>query len=83
LAFPTLPTLRKFGKGSGEDEDTKDLSEETGGFKDGRKYLHTRCLSLDPDSYLYAKRKLKKAVLEHYRFVTSFFYFCDEYFWLT
>jgi len=24
-------------------------------------------LSSDPDNYLYAKRKLKKAVLEHYR----------------
>lgn len=32
-----------------------------------------RSLSIpsDPDDYLYAKKKLKKAVLEHYRYVYS------------
>jgi hypothetical protein len=38
---------------------------ETGSIReDGR---HGSARHTDPDNYLYAKKKLKKAVLEHYR----------------
>ncbi len=30
-------------------------------------------LDADPDGYFYAKRKLKVAVLEHYRWVSDFY----------
>jgi len=50
-------------------EQDDDSGEEADSVRDvKKKYLAP--LSADPDSYLSAKRKLKKAVLEHYRFVT-------------
>lgn len=50
----------------------KDADDATGQSSDEDKMTdetpdHTIPLSADPDSYLYAKRKLKKAVIEHYR----------------
>lgn len=70
-ALQTLSTLRKFGKRSKDLEQEDDSGEEVDSFKDGKK-KQPMPLSADPDSYLSAKRKLKKAVLEHYRFVTAF-----------
>jgi len=77
FALLNLPTLRKVGKRAkdlDEEEDVNESSEEAGGFKDSKKSLSAKALSADPERYLNAKRKLKKAVLEHYRFVTPFFY---------
>jgi hypothetical protein len=42
---------------------------ETSGAHDPER--HGRPQSSDPDTYLHAKKKLKKAVLEHYRYVSS------------
>jgi len=52
-------------------EQDDDSGEDADSVKDAKK-KHLAPLSADPDSYLSAKRKLKKAVLEHYRFVTLF-----------
>jgi len=49
-------------KEGGEASFSPPLSDDDG--------TRTPPLSADPDSYLYAKRKLKKAVIEHYRYVT-------------
>ncbi|KAF8966562.1 SPX domain-containing protein [Flammula alnicola] len=49
-----------------EEEGGQDLSTDESG-QEERTQPHNIPLSADPDSYLYAKRKLKKAVLEHYR----------------
>jgi len=48
-------TSRQADSEQGDDED------------EDRRSAEFSPLSTDPDSYLYAKRKLKKAVLEHYR----------------
>lgn len=65
-ALPRLPTIRKFGKRLKDPEQDDDSGEDVDSVKDAKKkYLAP--LSADPDSYLSAKRKLKKAVLEHYR----------------
>jgi hypothetical protein len=65
-ARPALPTIRKSGKRSKDPEQDDDSGEEADSIKDVKK-KYPIPLSADPDSYLYAKRKLKKAVLEHYR----------------
>lgn len=61
-----LSPIRKFGKRMKDPEQDDDSCEEADSIKDSKK-KHPIPLSADPDSYLYAKRKLKKAVLEHYR----------------
>lgn len=70
-ALPTLSAIRKSGKRSKDPEQDDDSGEEADSIKDVKK-KYPIPLSADPDTYLYAKRKLKKAVLEHYRFVTPF-----------
>jgi hypothetical protein len=47
-------------------EKEEDGSGDDDGSPSGVKHI---TLSSDPDDYLYAKKKLKKAVLEHYRCV--------------
>lgn len=70
-ALPTLSTIRKSGKRSKDLEQDDDSGEEADSIKDVTK-KYPIPLSADPDTYLSAKRKLKKAVLEHYRSVTPF-----------
>ncbi|GLB42048.1 putative EXS family protein [Lyophyllum shimeji] len=54
--------LETLGKGKEKEEDAESEIEE-----DRRSFGRTVGLSSDPEDYLYAKKKLKKAVLEHYR----------------
>lgn len=48
-------------------EDSNGQSSDDDKSPDEHDTVHKIPLSADPDSYLYAKRKLKKAVIEHYR----------------
>jgi len=61
-AFETLATSISWGKR----RDTEDENSDEATAEDFGK-SRTVPLSADPDAYLYAKRKLKRAVLEHYR----------------
>ncbi|PPQ97841.1 LOW QUALITY PROTEIN: hypothetical protein CVT26_012937 [Gymnopilus dilepis] len=63
-ALPEKPTAKAVGKRKDlEDDHTLDNLDELNTENEDRPRLP---LSADPDSYYYAKRKLKKAVIEHY-----------------
>ncbi|TFK38117.1 SPX domain-containing protein [Crucibulum laeve] len=63
---PSLINMRIFSSNSNKDKDKDEDSSSTDGVKEnvGKRGVP---LSSDPDYYVYAKKKLKKAVLEHYR----------------
>ena len=65
-AFQFFPSIQALGKRRDVEHSNGQSSDEE---KSPDEYdtVHKIPLSADPDSYLYAKRKLKKAVIEHYR----------------
>ncbi|KAF9482763.1 SPX-domain-containing protein [Pholiota conissans] len=68
-ALRFLPTMRSIGKRKDSEQmnlgDNTHEDEVLGDDDDPR--VTNLSMSADPDSYLYAKRRLKKAVIEHYR----------------
>lgn len=66
------------GRNAGERTDAERQAEASGsgtsherGGEFSPRQLDSRKKTLDPDDYLQAKKKLKKAVLEHYRYVLA------------
>ncbi|KJA15596.1 hypothetical protein HYPSUDRAFT_362505 [Hypholoma sublateritium FD-334 SS-4] len=64
--FQFLPSMQALGKRR-DVEDSNGQSSDDDKSPDEHHNVYKIPLSADPDSYLYAKRKLKKAVIEHYR----------------
>ncbi|KAF9525090.1 EXS family-domain-containing protein, partial [Crepidotus variabilis] len=68
--YQPSPRRIKMGKRNTQEDATstnEDFEENARLFKELKDRQQQLPLSSDPDSYIYAKRKLKKAVLEHYR----------------
>lgn len=68
-ALRFLPAIHSIGKR--KEIEQMNVGDDTNGNESIANNDHIKItnipLSADPDSYLYAKRKLKKAVIEHYR----------------
>jgi hypothetical protein len=74
LGFLTPPTSigKRVSSTSSNDSPIEEDKEDQSGASDDpspgiEETLSSPTFSTDPDTYLYAKRKLKKAVIEHYR----------------
>lgn len=69
----SVGTGKKYGFNDNEDvspqaqREREDIDKNKDKHEQEENERHPMPLSADPDSYLHAKRRLKKAVLEHYR----------------